>query len=160
MPSATPAESAAARLILDGRWAALATSTPDGPLASMVAYAPEPDLRGLFLFLSSLSEHTRNLIRDPRVSLVVTEPDSGTGDPQTVARVGIRGTAGTIDRSEPAFEASWRTYVSRFPHAAPRLGLRDFSLFGIAIEEARYVGGFARAATIPGERLSSAAEQL
>jgi len=126
----------------------------------MVAYATEPDLSGLFLFLSSLAEHTRNLIAEPRTSLVVSEPDPGTDDPQTLARVTLKGTGAAIERAAPAFTSSWGFYVARFPEAAPRLGLGDFSLFRVAIHEARYVGGFARATTISPERLSSARAEL
>jgi putative heme iron utilization protein len=92
--SATSTELDAARPILTRRWAALATLTDNGPSASMVAYAPEPDLSSLLLFLSGLSQHTRNLLEEPRVALVVTEPDSGEGDPQTLARLSVKGRPG------------------------------------------------------------------
>ena len=128
--------------------------------ASMVAYAPEPDLRSLVLFLSGLSEHTRNLIAEPRVALVVSETDQGTGDPQTLARLSVKGTAKTVERTAPAFERVWRTYLSVLPDAAPRIALGDFSLFRVVIGEARYVGGFAQAGTIPVGRLSAAALEL
>lgn len=48
----------AAQLILTSRWAAIATVEGGAPLASMVAYAPEPSLQGVLLFLSELSQHT------------------------------------------------------------------------------------------------------
>jgi len=147
----------AARLVLANRWAALATIGDDGPSGSMVAYAPEPDLKALVLFLSGLSEHTGNLIRDPRVTLVISQTDPGTGDPQTLARVSISGAAEIVERTSPEFDAVWRTYVARLPEAGPRIVLSDFWLFRVVVREAHYVGGFARAGTIPAERLSAAA---
>lgn len=150
----------AARLLIDNRWAALATQGEDGPSASMVAYAVAGDSNSLLLFLSALSAHTRSLITDPRVALVVAESDAGIGDPQTLGRLSLKGTAGVVDRTAPGFSALWQEYVSRLPDAAPRLALGDFSLFRIAISDARYVGGFARAGTIPVERLADAVAAL
>ena len=156
----TSSELDAARLVLAHRWAAMATQGADGPSASMVAYAPEPDLGSLVLFLSGLSEHTRNLSNEPRVGLVISETDPGNGDPQTLARVSVKGMAEIVERTAPEFEGVWRTYVSRLPDAAPRIALGDFSLFRVVVGEARYVGGFAQAGTIPSEQLSAAALEL
>lgn len=153
-------EADAARLLLANRWAALATLDSDGPSASMVAYASEPDLSSLVLFLSGLSGHTRNLIEEPRVALVISEADPGTGDPQTLARLSVQGTAEVVERTAPEFDRTWQTYVARLPDAAPRIVLGDFSLFRVVVGEARYVGGFAQAGTISAERLSAAALDL
>ena len=150
----------AARLVIAHRWAALATLGEDGPAASMVAYAPESDLSSLVLFLSGLSAHTRNLITEPRVALVISDNDPGTEDPQALARLSLKGTAEMVGRTDPEFERVWQVYLSRLPDAAPRLGLSDFSLFRVVIGEARYVGGFARAGTVPVERLTAAAREL
>ncbi len=141
---------------MGNRWAALATLGEGGPTASMVAYAPQPDLSALVLFLSGLSAHTGNLLTAPRVALVVSETDPGTGDPQTLARVSISGTAQIVERTSPDFDAVWQTYVDRLPDAAPRIVLGDFWLFRVVISEARYVGGFAQAGTISAKRLAAA----
>ena len=154
----TRLELEAARLVMSNRWAAAATVGADGPNASMVAYASTRDIGNLLLFLSGLSEHTRNLLADPRVSLIVTEPDIEPGrDPQTLARVSLVGRAEPIERSDPDFKDSWEMYVGRLPDSAPLLNLGDFILFRVVVDEARYVGGFARARTIPIQRLSEAA---
>jgi putative heme iron utilization protein len=149
-----------ARLVLKQRWGALATLDSGAPLASMVAYAPERDLGGLLLFLSGLSVHTQNLLADPRASLAVSEPDSGTGDPQTLPRVSLQGAVTVVARESAGFGPAWGIYVERFPDAAPRLELGDFLLFRLAPAEARYVGGFARATRLSGEDLREAARAL
>lgn len=156
----TSAEKHAAELIRAHRWAALVTLGETGPAGSMVAYASEPDLGALVLYLSTLSEHTRNLFNEPRLALVISEADPGTGDPQTLARLSIKGSARVVERSSQSFEEIWRTYVARLPYAAPRRVLGDFSLFCVVVAEARYVGGFAQARTIPAARLSAAALRL
>ncbi len=146
-----------ASLVFEERWAALATLDEGAPLASMVAYACEPGLEGILLFVSGLSLHTRNMMTDPRVSLSVARPDHGDGDPQTLPRVSLRGRVELVDRESEGFPAAWSVYVRRFPEAEPRLGLGDFVLFRLRPDEARYVGGFARAVTLTGDELREAA---
>ncbi len=153
-------EREAVSLILAGRWAALATVGKNGPLASMVAYAPEAQLEGVLMFLSGLSAHTRNLAADRRAALAISAPDPGEGDPQTLARISLEGTVSRVDRSSAGFPDAWASYSARFPAAASRLGLADFDLFRLTIERARYVGGFARARTISAERLQAATRSL
>lgn len=146
-----------ADLVLAQRWAALAVVQDGAPVASMVAYAAEEGLEALVLFLSGLAVHTGALLRDPRASLAVTTPDSGRGDPQTLRRVSLAGRAIPVDRDAPEFERAWRAYEARFPEASPRLALGDFVLFRFFPESARYVGGFARAVSLGGDRLGAAA---
>jgi hypothetical protein len=153
----TDFERDAARLILAGRWAAIATLEQGTPLASMVAYAPEPSLRGLFLLLSELSQHTRNLLEDPRVSLVVSEPDTGDGDPQLLPRATLTGEARPIPPDSPEHAGAASVYLGRFPDAGMRFELADFHLFRVVPSDIRYVGGFARAFSMSPEALTAAA---
>jgi putative heme iron utilization protein len=150
----------AARLILDHRWAALAATGPDGPVASMVAYAPEVGLEGLLMYLSGLSAHTGLLRESPEAALVIFAPDPGQGDPQILPRVSLRGTVRVVDRSSADFGPAWERYARRFPWAAPRLSLGDFVLFRFEIVTARYVGGFARASTLTGDEVRRGAGEV
>ena len=157
--SSTPSanERDAAALVLENRWAALATIVDGAPLASMVAYAPEPGLASLVMHLCGLAAHTGALLREPRASLVISAPDPGAGDPQTIPRITLQGHAFPVERDAAEFEGAWRVYVERFPDAAPRLDLGDFVLFRFVPGEARFVGGFARAVTLDADRLRGAA---
>jgi len=148
-----------ARLVLNQRWAALATVDEGAPLASMVAYATEPGLGGLLLFLSQLSAHTRHLLASDRASIAVTQPDTGEGDPQLLPRVSLQGRVTPIARDDEGFALAGARYVRRFPDAMMRFQLPDFVLFRFVPEEGRYVGGFARATTISGADLQAAARE-
>ena len=150
----------AARLILNHRWAALATVEGGAPLATMVAYAPEPTLDGIIIFLSELSQHTRNLLRDPRVSLVISEPDDGEDDPQLLPRVSLTGGARPIAAEDAGFERVKALYLSRFPDAEMRFEMSDFHLFRLVPADIRYVGGFARAFSMSPKDLTDAAAAL
>ena len=158
MPSAVHLE--ATKLLLEQRWAALATLHEGAPVASMVAYAVEPGLEGLLLFLSGLSAHTGDLLADPRASLAVSSPDTGAGDPQRLPRLGVQGRVTPLDRGSEEFARAGARYVERFPDAMPRFGLADFVLFRFVPEEARYVGGFARATSLTRDDLRESARVL
>jgi hypothetical protein len=158
MPSAIQLE--VTRLVLAQRWAAVATIDEGAPLASMVAYAPEPGLRGLLIFISQLAAHTRNLLASETTSLAITAPDTGEGDPQLLPRVSLQGRVAPIPRDAPDFAEAAACYVARFPASEMRFQLGDFVMFRFVPEEARYVGGFARATKYTGAQLREAAEEL
>jgi len=143
----------AARLLADERWAALATLHEGAPLASMVAYAHEPGTGALLLHLSGLSAHTRDLLEDPRASLVVGRPDPGAGDPQTLPRLTLSGHAEVLEEGGEAHDRARAAYIERFPAAETRFQLPDFVLFRFVPEDARWVGGLGRAARFPAARL-------
>jgi putative heme iron utilization protein len=147
----------AARLVLEERWASLATLDDGLPLATMVAYAPEPGLGGLVMHLSGLAAHTRALLDDPRCSLAITRPDGGKGDPQLLPRLSLQGSAEALEPETKKHAAARALYVARFPAAEPRFELADFVLFRFVPAEARYVGGFARAIRMSGGQLKEAA---
>lgn len=147
-----------ARLLGGGRWAALATYGDGVPLASMVAYACEPEFTGFLLHLSRLSAHTRNLLASPVTSLVISEPDSGrVRNPQTLARISIQGEARTLREDSSGYAEARELYEKRFPDSSPLFGFGDFLLFRLVPREARFVAGFASAYTIDAEELKKAA---
>lgn len=151
-------QSLLARLIRSQRWAALATLKEGSPLASMVAYVAEPDFSGFLLHLSGLSAHTKNLLAEPRASLVISEPDTGSGDPQTLARLAISGHVEEIPRNEAEYDRARGLYISRLPTSEMLFGFGDFKLFRLLPKEARYVGGFARAVSLTASELRAASE--
>ena len=139
------------QLLLDQRWAALATLGEDGtPSASFVAYVPEPDFSGFLIHVSRLAAHTRNLLARPRVALGISAPDDGQGDPQLLERITIHAAVSAIPRGTPDYLVARARYVARLPQAEQLFGFEDFVLVRLRPEEARYVGGFARAFTLRG----------
>jgi heme iron utilization protein len=140
MTEADPA-SQARRLIRAGGGAALATQAAGQPFVSLVTPAAAPDLSPL-LWLSSLSEHTRQLRAEPRCALLFTGEPEGP-NPQTTPRVTVTGQAAPVDGPEAAaLKARW---LARHPYAALYADFADFSLWRIAPGGAMMVGGFATA---------------
>ncbi len=134
------------KLLRRQRWAALASVGSDGtPLASSVAYAIHPEGHGFLLHLSRLAEHTRNLLQRAQASLVIGEPDTGEGDPQTLARFSVQGKTKRLSPETPEFASARAAYAARLPDAEQRFGFKDFELFLLTPSRGHFVGGFARA---------------
>ncbi len=127
--------------------AALATSLGDGtPYASLVLLALDLDATPLLL-LSDLAEHSRNIARDPRVSLLI-EGTGGLVDPLTGPRASLLG------RAEVAKNARLMTrFTARHPSAAGYAGFADFKLYRLTVERAHLVAGFGRIRWVEGAEI-------
>lgn len=143
----------ARELFLKERAATLATLLDGHPYASLVTYAPTTEQRRALLLLSRLAIHTKNLLRDPRVSLLVVESGRATEDPQTLARVCLMGQAQLVSRQDAAYQELAETFRARIP-SEHLFALGDFELFLLSVTELRYVGGFGRINSISGEAWS------
>ena len=148
-----------ARLLASSRWAALAVVVDGAPAAAMTSYALAPDGAALYVHLSQMALHTRALLTEPRAALVVSAPDTGDGDPQTLPRLSLSGVALALVPQTPEYEAGRAAYVGRFPAADERFALADFVLFRFEPAEVRWVGGFARALRMTGAQLAEAVRE-
>lgn len=149
-------------LIRSAKQGALATLMPAGgdPYCSLVNVATAADGSPLLL-ISGLAVHTKNLLADPRVSLMLDERRPG--DPLEGARVMIAGQAEKV--AEPAaLEPVRRRYLMRHPTAAQFVDFPDFAFFRIAVREVHLVAGFGRIHTLEAAKIltevSDAAEVL
>jgi heme iron utilization protein len=147
MASDNPNQGAAARRLMRRcDHAALATSLDGHPYVSLVASAYETDASPLLL-LSDLAQHTKNLLADPRVSLLF----DGTGEhPDRLAgpRLTLLGRAERVDELQ-----SIARFAARHPVSAGYASFADFHLYRVAIERGHLVAGFGRIAWIEGEYL-------
>ncbi len=130
----------ARRLLRAAAVATLATQHAGQPFASLVTPATTPGCEVL-MWLSTLSEHTRHLLREPRCALMVQGPPAG-ANPQTAPRLTVTGLAERVAGDGGALKGRW---LSRHPYAELYAGFADFSLFRLVIQEAAWVGGFAMA---------------
>lgn len=147
----------AVALIRSQRWAALATAEDRIPYLSSVAYAIGEDLSGFLLHLSRLASHTERLLKNPHASLLISEPDDGRGDPQTLARLSMTGRVEHVPRESDKYLACQGSYLQRLPESEPLFAFSDFELFRFVPEDIRYVAGFARAYSFTPAQLRRAA---
>lgn len=146
-------------LIRTQRYAAIGTLHEGAPFVSMVLYAAAPDLQAFYTLISKLAQHTRDIQRDPRISLMLIESgDGASDDPQQLARVSISGEARPVSSNDPAYESIKSLYLEKYPQAGFNLTLADFSFYRITPRAVRFVGGFAQAFNLGAEDLKRIAK--
>src|SRR5882672_5356611 len=128
-------------LLRRSRQGALATlmAGSGDPYCSLVNIACHFDASPILL-ISRLALHTRNILRDNRVSLMLDE--RAAGDPLEGARIMLAGRAEET-AGEPA-EILRRRYLSAHPSAEAFVDFKDFSFFRIIPSGAHLVAGFGR----------------
>ena len=121
-----------------GALATLAAGSGD-PYCSLVNVASHLDGSPILL-ISRMALHTRNILADDRVSLMLDE--RAEGDPLEGSRIMLAGRAeeAGADQLEP-----WRRrYLSAHPSAEAFVKFKDFSFFRIRPTGAHLVAGFGR----------------
>jgi putative heme iron utilization protein len=139
---------AAKRLLRQARSAALGTLDAAGgaPYCSLVNVATAADGAPLLL-LSGLALHTRNIVADPRVSLLLSDGATDR-DPLQGARVSLAGGLAVTQDS-----ADRRRYLARHPEAESFAGFPDFAFYRMAVEGGHLVAGFGRIVDLTAEAL-------
>ena len=132
------ARSAAKMLLREARSGALATLIPGtgDPYCSLVNVATTI-AGGPILLLSNLALHTKNILSDARVSLMLDERKAG--DPLEGARVMLSGRCVKDDDA-----ATPVAYLRRHPDAEMYVNFSDFSFYRMKIGGAHLVAGFGR----------------
>ncbi len=125
----------------------LATLGEEFPLASAVPLVVLDGWTDLLVHLSTLAAHTRNLLRNPRLALMLVEPDHPDKNPLALTRLVLEGSARPVDREDPKYAALARRFTDRFPEAAVTMSLMDFQLWRLAMRRAQLIAGFGQAYT-------------
>jgi len=112
------------------------------PYVSLVLLAWEPPFRPLLL-LSTLADHTRNLLADPAASLLI-DGTAGLAEPLAGPRVTL---LGRLERH--ADQAGKARFVERHPGAARYAAFADFALYAMQVQRMHFVAGFGRIAWLP-----------
>lgn len=107
------------------------------PYASLVTLATDAEGCPTVL-ISTLARHTKNLVADPRASLLIDGTD-GLGNPLEGARLSVQGIAEPVADDQIA-----RRFVARHASAAGYVEFNDFGFWRLVPEGAHYIGGFGR----------------
>lgn len=113
-------------------------SMPGFPFGSVVPYCLDDQGRPLIL-ISRIAQHTHNLQRDPKCSMLVGERDAE--DVQAVGRVTVMAEAQKVT-DEAAVEAAAQRYYRYFPESESYHSAHDFDFWVLAPVRYRYIGGF------------------
>jgi putative heme iron utilization protein len=128
-------------LLRRSRQGALATlmAGSGDPYCSLVNVASHPDGSPILL-ISRLAVHTKNILADPRVSLMLDE--RAEGDPLEGSRIMLAGRAEQAAGSE--LEILRRRYLSAHPSAEAFVSFGDFSFYLVRPSGLHLVAGFGR----------------
>ncbi|MDN5597294.1 MAG: pyridoxamine 5'-phosphate oxidase family protein, partial [Pseudomonas sp.] len=131
----------ARELLLKEYRGALATQSkamPGFPFGSVVPYCLDEQGRPLIL-ISRIAQHTHNLQKDPKCSLLVGEREAD--DVQAVGRLTYLAEAEKLE--DPAvIEAAAERYYRYFPDSANYHKAHDFDFWVLNPVRHRYIGGF------------------
>jgi len=139
IPTPTHAERARTLVvrILTGTLCTLALEPEGYPYGSFVTVAFD---EGTPVFLiSGLAEHTKNLERDPRASLLVAESEAD--DPLANGRVTMLGPCRRLDGDGGSARSA---FLTAHPNAAYYADFRDFAFWKLRVNAIRYIGGYGR----------------
>jgi heme iron utilization protein len=139
-------------LLRRSRQGALATlmANSGDPYCSLVNVASHPDGSPILL-ISRLALHTKNILADARVSLMLDE--RAAGDPLEGSRIMLAGRAEEASGDQAAILR--RRYLNAHPSAEVFVKFDDFSFFRILPAAAHLVAGFGRIVDLkPGQFLT------
>lgn len=113
-------------------------SMPGFPFGSVVPYCLDADGHPLIL-ISRIAQHTHNLQKDPKCSMLVGEREAE--DVQAVGRLTVMAEARKLT-DEAAIEAAASRYYRYFPESANYHKAHDFDFWVLEPVRHRYIGGF------------------
>ena len=139
VPTPTHAERARTLVarISTGTLCTLALEPEGYPYGSFVTVAFD-DGNPIFL-ISALAEHTKNLERDSRASLLVAE--SGSADPLANGRVTMIGRCTRVEGDGGSARAA---FFAAHPNSTYYADFRDFGFWKLHVDSVRYIGGYGR----------------
>lgn len=110
---------------------------PGYPHTSVLPYLVDTHGRILIL-ISRLAQHTRNIKKNPKVSLFIMADVEG--DVQSGARLSI--SCDALELAAQKVEAVANAYYARFPHSLGYHNQLDFEFYELHIQEVGYIAGF------------------
>lgn len=99
------------------------------------------------ILISTIAEHTKNIIQNSHVSLVVFENEN---DLQANARLTLLAKAEQTDKNNELIRSRYLRYI---PQAAQYFDMHDFSFYTLYITQARYIAGFGKMGWLEGEAM-------
>jgi hypothetical protein len=125
---------------------------PEWPFGSVMPYGIDVTGSPTFL-ISTMAMHTRNVLRDPRASLLVTESGVET-DPLGAGRVTLMGRV--VKTPKSSLPGVREKYLGRYENASYWVDFKDFAFFQMEILDVYFVGGFGVMGWVPAEEYSKA----
>ena len=116
------------------------------PFGSVMPFVLGHDCQPIVL-ISTIAEHTKNIIANPKVSLLVF---AGAEDLHANGRLTLIGEAEQLDKNDADLMARYCRY---FPESTGYLAMHDFQFYRIHITQARYIAGFGKMSWMAGDEI-------
>ena len=123
------------------------------PFGSVAPFVLDQQGQPLVL-ISTLAEHTKNIMADCKTSLLVF---AGAEDLQANSRLTLIGDVEQTDKNDPYLRARYLRY---FSSAEQYFDAHDFYFYRMQIKQARYIAGFGRMSWMDGEEFKSPPNRL
>lgn len=127
----------------------LGTTSADGVPDASVAPAVLRDDGAVYVYISGLAAHTRNLAATRRASLLLLEAESATAQLLARRRLTFPCTATAVPRANPEFDPIISAFRQKFGAPISLLAtMPDFQIFRLTLQPGRLVAGFGEAYTV------------
>ncbi|MCC5616769.1 pyridoxamine 5'-phosphate oxidase family protein [Nostoc sp. CHAB 5836] len=131
-------------------------STVSAEAIPHASYAPlvMDDAKNIYIYVSGLSTHTKNLYANPHVSVLFIEDEAKSNLIFARRRLSFDCTATLIEHETDKWNQIVGQFQDRFGQIIEVLrGLSDFRIFQLTPSEGRFVVGFGKAYHISGDNL-------
>lgn len=108
----------------------------------------------LIILISTLAEHTKNILQNPKVSMVVLKDEA---DLQANARLTLLGEASQADKADALLRARYLRY---HPQAETYFDMHDFYFYQINVTHARYIAGFGKMGWLDSDALNASPDAI
>lgn len=110
------------------------------PFGSFVTYVTGWD-RTVFLYLSDLADHTKNLKKDHKSCITLLKKNKN-GDVQNSVRLTLMGDLEKVPKT--INEKCKERFQNIFPESKAYAQMHDFNFYQISVNQARWIGGFGK----------------
>ena len=120
------------------------------PFGSVMPFVLGHDCQPI-LFISSIAEHIKNIIANPKVSLFVIQSElKNAEDLHANGRLTLIGEAEQLNKDDADLMARYCRYL---PESTGYLAMHDFQFYRINISQARYIAGFGKMGWMAGDEI-------
>ena len=132
----------------------LATTSPQGQPDASYAPCIVDDNQAIYVFISELAQHTKNLLSVPQASLLFIADETDSRNIFARKRLSLNSIAEALPRDDPHWNDLLTQFEDKFGQTISLLkSLPDFHLIRFNIQQGNYVRGFAQAYALSGNQL-------
>ena len=127
------------RTLDGGILSTISVDVPGYPFGSVTPYAMTHDGR-VVIYVSSIAQHTANILADPKVCLTVASAPGGSSNRQALGRVTVIGDAELVPAAH--IDRVSERYFQFFPESRSYASTHDFHFYWIEPRRIRHIAGF------------------